>query len=468
MSAGERVVALEGLVARLEATVAELSAARVADQERIAGLSARNAELERLLAESRRSGKRQAAPFSKGSPKLEPKRPGRKSGGDHGRHGHRAAPTGPPDRELDAPLPGCCPDCGGGIDHERDAEQWQVDLPPLRPVLTRFRVGVGRCRDCGRRVQGRHPEQASDALGAAGSQVGPVAKAWAVWLHYGLGLSFGKCAQLLARLGVEVTAGALSQAAQATGTDLVPVHDQLVERARGAEMVVMDETGWRVGGTSAWLWVATTTHVTIYNVADGRGFAQACDLIDADYTGTIVRDGWAPYRRYEAATHQTCLAHLCRRCDELTEDLPGWARGTPRVVRDLLHQALAARDLDDTERATVAADLTERVELLASQPQPHDECRKLVAHLANEQAALFTFLTGPQIDATNWRGEQAIRPAVVNRKVWGGNRTWTGAATQGRIMSVLRTAQQNGVDAIDYLAALARAPNATAIPPLLR
>jgi transposase len=461
VSAGERVAELEALVARLEATVAEVSAARVADQERIA-------ELERLLAESRRSGKRQAAPFSKGQPKDEPARPGRKSGEGHGRHGHRATPTGPPDRELDAALPGCCPDCGGGIDHERDACQYQVDLPPLGPVVTRFRVGVGRCRDCGRRVQGRHPEQASDALGAAGSQVGPVAKAWALWLHYGLGLSFGKCAQLLARLGIEVTAGALCQAAQTTGTDLVPVHAEIAERANGAEMVVMDETGWRVGGNSAWLWVATNHQVTIYNVADGRGFAQATDLVGEDYAGTIIRDGWAPYRRYEAATHQSCLAHLCRRCDELIEDLPGWARGTPRVVRDVLHHALAARDLDAAGRARVALDLAERVELLAEGPQPHDECRKLVAHLHNERAALFTFLANPTVDATNWRGEQAIRPAVVNRKVWGGNRTWRGAATQGRVMSVLRTAHQQGIDAIDYLAALARAPVPTAIPPLWR
>jgi len=57
---------------------------------------------------------------------------------------------------------------------------------------------------------------------------------------------------------------------------------------------------------------------------------------------------------------------------------------------------------------------------------------------------------------------------VVNRKVWGGNRTWSGAATQGRVMSVLRTAHQQGVDVIGYLAALARAPDPAAIPPLLR
>lgn len=445
-------------VAGLEARVGELT-------ETLAARDARISELEKLLAESRRSGKRQAAPFSKGEPDDEPARPGRKRGDAHGRHGHRMAPTNP-DRELDAPLPGCCPHCGGGVDHERDEDQFQVDLPDLRPTVTRFRVAVGRCRFCGRRVQGRHPEQSSDALGAAGSQVGPMAKGWAAWLHYGLGLSFAKCARLLARLGVDVTAGALCQAAQTTGTDLVPVHAEIVGRVNDAEMVVMDETGWRVGGYSAWVWVATTHDATAYDVADGRGFEQACHLVDEDYDGVIVRDGWAPYRRYTHATHQTCTAHLLRRCDELICDLPAWARSTPRQVKDLLLDGLAARDLDDAARAAAIADLTERVELLGEQAHPHDENRKLMAHLSNEAPALFTFLARPGVDATNWRAEQAVRPAVVNRKVWGGNRTWRGAATQGRMMSVLRTATQQGVDAIDYLAHLARAPTPDAIPSL--
>lgn len=208
-------------VAELEAKVATLEAALTGVTEALAARDARVAELEELLGEARRSGKRQAAPFRKGEPAGDPARPGRKRGEGHGRHGHRMAPASS-DRELEAPVPGCCPHCGGDVEHVRSEDQWQVDLPELAPTVTRFRVGVGRCRSCRRRVQGRHPEQTSDALGAAGSQVGPAAKAWAAWLHYGLGLSFAKCARLLARLGVDVTAGALCQAAQSTGTDLVP------------------------------------------------------------------------------------------------------------------------------------------------------------------------------------------------------------------------------------------------------
>src|ERR1700712_5991087 len=64
------------------------------------------AEVERLKAEleqSRRAGKRQAAPFSKGAPKADPKRPGRKAG--HPPSHRPAPPPGQGDRTIEGPLP---------------------------------------------------------------------------------------------------------------------------------------------------------------------------------------------------------------------------------------------------------------------------------------------------------------------------------------------------------------------------
>ncbi|MGO9204780.1 MAG: hypothetical protein ACLQBX_01095, partial [Candidatus Limnocylindrales bacterium] len=87
------------------AEVAKLRDAIESLSTQLAQRDARISELERLLSESRRSGKRQAAPFSKGDPVEEPSKPGRKRGDAHGRHGHRMAPVGPLDRELFAPLP---------------------------------------------------------------------------------------------------------------------------------------------------------------------------------------------------------------------------------------------------------------------------------------------------------------------------------------------------------------------------
>jgi transposase len=101
--------------------------------------------LEGAVEALRRGSKRQAAPFSKGKPNGEPARLGRKKGKAHGRHGHRMAPPDP-DRTLDTPLPGCCPHCGDEVHFERWDDQYHTELLEPRPITTRFRVGVGRCR----------------------------------------------------------------------------------------------------------------------------------------------------------------------------------------------------------------------------------------------------------------------------------------------------------------------------------
>jgi transposase len=70
------------------------------------------------------------------------------------------------------------------------------------------------------------------------------------------------------------------------------------------------------------------------------------------------------------------------------------------------------------------------------------EYATLARHLRNHFEQWFAFVFDPRIEPTNRRAEQAIRPAVVNRKVWGGNRTATGTQAQGVLMSVLGTCRR--------------------------
>jgi transposase len=103
-------------------------------------------------------------------------------------------------------LPKVCPHCSGQLEVERVACQYQEDLlPPRSSKITCYQVQIGRCHGCRRRVQPRHPEQTSDALGAAAVQLGPRVVALAAWLSKGLGLSAGNIVRLLAHLGVTVT-----------------------------------------------------------------------------------------------------------------------------------------------------------------------------------------------------------------------------------------------------------------------
>jgi len=423
-----------------------------------------NERLKEELEMARRRATRQAAPFSRGLPKEHPERPGRKPGLAYGRHAHRPAPPRV-DVTHDAPVPSRCPDCGGAVAQRRIVSQYQEDLPVQRPVVHEFRVAVGQCRHCRRRVQGRHPLQTSDALGAAAVQLGPQAVALAVILNKQCGLSFGRIASLLRdRFGLTVTRGGLVHAVHRAAHQAQPTYAALCAQVRGSPVVTPDETGWKVGGHPYWLWAFATPDTTTYAIEDGRGFAQAARMLGADYAGVLQRDGWAPYRQFVHAAHQTCLAHLLRRCRTMMLDHP-YHPFAPRV-QALLHAALATRDrhrtgrLSDRGLAVARGRYVNRLDrLLPTRPSRLADARRFAAHLRTEFDAVFSFLFDPTLDTTNWRAEHALRPAVVTRKMCGGgNRTVRGAQTQQILTSLLRTAHQRGVNTTDALATLLRAP----------
>lgn len=439
---------------------------------RIGQIQRRNAELERQdalrndrikqleqrLEEVSRAGKRQAAPFARGAPKLNPKKPGRKSGPDYGAKAFRTAP--PPqaiDEVYEAPLPPCCPRCGGPVALSHIAHQYQTEIP-RRPIHRQFNVAVGRCTGCDHRVQGRHRLQTSDALGCCAAQLGPDLQAGLVQLNKDAGLAHGKITGLLKALfGIALSRGGSAQAMLRAARRCAPSYHALVESLPQQPVITPDETGWRIGGQLAWLHVFVAEPLTCYVIDPHRGVEVAQRLLGLDYAGALIHDGWAPYDRFWQAHHQTCLAHLLRRCRDLLETATRGAVRFPRQVQALLQDALGLRDrhavgqVSDHGLAVARGRLEQRRNRLLTWTRAHPANERLAKHLHKHRDQLFTFLYHLGLDATNWRAEQALRPAVVNRKVWGGNRTPTGAAAQAILMSVLRTCAQQQRDALSFL-----------------
>lgn len=443
---------------------AELSDLVQQQRRQIEALQAEVARLRAALDEAQRAGKRQAAPFRKGPPRPQPKRPGRKAGDQHGRHGHRLPP--PPDQVQEvhaAPLPDACPHCGGAVAPAAVVPQYQTDIP-RRPVVRRFDVHVGHCRDCGRRLQGRHPLQTSDALGAAASQLGPDAQAACVLLNKQAGLSHAKVSACLSALfGIGLTRGASAQVVLRAAGRLGPAYQEVVGATRQAEQLAVDETGWRVGGHPAWLHAWVGERATCYAI-DPRRSADALEqVIGPDWDGVLVHDGFASYDRFRQALHQGCLAHVLRRTREL---LAVAARGAVRFPRQLIELFTGAVHLRNRYRAgavpaSALAAAREGLELrllrLVVAERRVPAYATLSAHLWRYFESWLVFLSEPSVEATNWRAEQALRPAVVNRKVWGGSRTWDGARAQGVLMSVLQTCKQQGHAVLDFLSQTLRA-----------
>jgi transposase len=419
--------------------------------------------LRRELEAALRASKRQAAPHSRGTPRANPLRPGRKPGGCYGRQSCRPIPARV-DERIAVPLPERCPHCGGGVQRESCETQYQEEIV-RRTVVRRFDIAVGRCRECQRRVQGRHRLQTSDAVGVGGVQLGPEALTLAAILNKQMGLSLGHTRQVLSYgFGLEVSRGGLYRALARMAGRAEPTYDGLVESARQAPVNGMDETGWKVGGRLQWLHVAVSAQVTVYAILPGRGYEQSVAILGAAYDGFLIHDGWAPYYRFRLACHQSCLAHLLKRCREMAQIASPAALAFPRAVEDLLQTGLALRDrygrgeISEHGMNTATGKLGAKLDRMLETRRRNPANRRLARHLKHERLWLFTFLHCPGLDATNNAAERAIRGMVIARKVWGGNRTWEGASTQQILASVLRTCWQQGKDAFTRCVKLLRAP----------
>jgi transposase len=251
-------------------------------QRRVHDLKAENERLRRQRNEALRASKRQASPFAKGEPKPNPRKPGRKPGKDYGTKAHRQPPTPEPIDEVhEAPLPNRCPDCGGPLDESHIAQPFQVEIP-RKPIHRQFNIHVGQCRQCHRRVQGRHPLQISDALGAAASQLGPDAQGAVVELNKQGGWSHGKVTRCLESLfGIRLSRrGSVHTVLRAAGR-CEPVYESIRQTVAQSDWVVPDETGRRVSGRPAWPHTLVSLQATAYVIDPTRSGAVAEDIQSA-------------------------------------------------------------------------------------------------------------------------------------------------------------------------------------------
>jgi len=318
-----------------------------------ARLERRIAELEQLLEKATRAQKRQAAPFSKGTPKENPKKPGRKPGDHYGPKAHRPLPEQEPNEIIDVPLPERCPECGGLAEEDHVDQQFQVEIP-RRPIVRRFDIHVGRCRRCGRRLQRRHPLQTSNAIGAAASQLGPDLQALMAMMKDKYGLSYGDIQGLLDEaFGISVSRGGAAQVVLRVAERHEPAYETIQQIVRRSDIVYPDETGWKIAGRLQWLWVFVTPTATLCVIRPSRGHDVPEEILGADYAGRMIHDGWSPYDFFKKATHQQCLEHLLRRAEALLERATRGAVRFPRKVKEFLSDALALRDRRD--RGTISS-----------------------------------------------------------------------------------------------------------------
>jgi hypothetical protein len=415
-------------------------------------------DLRKQNEELRRKDKRSAAPFSKGERKKNPKRPGRKPG--QGAFSRRQEPatnasSAPP---VDIPVEETrCAFCGGRLEREEPEEVSVTDMQAApEPEVSLFRVHVCRCRKCGRKARGQHPDVAADQHGATAHRMGPRIKAMAHSLHYGHGVPVRRLPAILREMtGIAITQSAITQDAlkQAKGS-VGAAYQELRRQVRHSPVTYTDDTGWRVGGDGAYLMAFDTDQQTVYQIRTQHGNQQVREVIPNDYTGTLVTDRFSSYEAEELAgvEQHKCLSHLIRNVVEVVESKTGRAKAFGSELKTLLQNA---NELWRQQRAGPVLGFAQRAEeidqdltyLLRPRRLRDPDNQRLLdgIGLQHDRQRVLNFLYHPEVEPTNNRAERALRPAVIARKVSHCSKNERGAEAFAAFTSVARTAVKQGV-----------------------
>jgi transposase len=453
-----------------EAAIAALQAENALLRSEITALMARIAELERRLGlNSSNSGKPPSSDGLKKPARVSSLREpsGRKTGGQKGHPGETLRQTATPDVTIDH-YPHACTTCGGALTATMATEhvaRQVFDIPESQPlIVTEHRAHGCRCVACGTRTRAAFPEGVAAPV-QYGKRIGAIVL---YLLHYQL-LPEKRLAELMAHLfGVQLVTATIARISQDCAQRLQCFAAAVRDRVAAAPVKHMDETGFRIGGKTQWLHIASTVLLTFYRVSPRRG------SLLADVIGIVVHDHWKPYYTLKGVLHALCNAHHLRELKALVEiEKEDWARKMQHLLRRACHAANLARERGVKLKPGLIALIERRYDAILAdgfafheaQPtlisaelkarrhgrQPRRVGHNLLLRLSTRKQDVLRFLVDPLVPFTNNLAERDGRMMKLRQKISGGFRSEDGAQEFGVIRSLISTARKQGWDLLEAL-----------------
>lgn len=442
----------------------------------------------RRLAEVQATAPLVVAPSSATPTHLKPPAPKRRRKTPGAKAGHPGSRRPTPEKidvRAEHRLAGC-PCCGGTLQRcDRTRTRIVEDIPEsITPVVTEHTIHRDYCPACKKHVEPVVPDAMPNAT------LGHHVVALSSYFHYGLGLSIGQTSDILSStLSTRVTPGGLVSAWDRMAETLTPWHEQIAGELRATAVLHADETGWRVDGSTHWLWCFTDPHSVYFQIDASRGGPALRRFFADAFAGTLVTDFWRAYEQIACDDRQYCLVHLLREIEKVDERRglgPAERRGPAgrngsepwrafaKLLRRLVKDGLRLRKRPDFTPAKYSSRvrlIQRRLNQLANDAADGQfadaDAKRLGERLSRHRDHLFTFLDQPGVPPDNNHAERQIRPAVIMRKNILCNRSPGGAATQAVMMSIYRTLRLRGHDPTKTIAeALRELLKTGTLPPL--
>ena len=425
----------------------------------IDGLAKRVEALEAKQGKPPKTPDNSSVPPSQGQ---KPNRAERRAARKKGQAGSFRALSESPDRVVEV-LAGACPHCAHGLSASDQPEYHaydHIELPPIRPVVTRIHRHRGTCPCCRRGFAAPAPEGM-----APGSPFGPGLAALILHLHVTQAISFERLVRLMDEVfGVTISEGAIANLLARAEAPMIVAAERIAATVRGAKVVASDETSARVAGKTWWQWVLLSSTAVYHLIADSRGAKVVTGFLQGARPEIWVADRYGGQNGH-GAQRQVCLAHLLREAQyAIDEGDRGFAPGFKRLLLRAVDIGRRRETLKDSTLHQYRADLDRRLTKLLAAATATTAGLKLARAIRKCRNDLFVFVTRPDVPYTNNGCERALRPSVIFRKVTGCFRSQWGARLYAAAASVIATGRLNRKSALQAIQD-ALAPSPTAVTP---
>lgn len=374
------------------------------------------------------------------------------------------------DLHVEAPVPrdaagaASCPHCHTQLAEVQTHQRIVEDLVPSKVVVTCYHTVSGYCPGCRKLVESRDQRQppAPPGVDLPQGQLGLNALATAALLRMVYRLPYRQVSGLFADLSpLTVSSAGVTGQIQRMARWLEGQYDRLKALVRLSPVVHMDESSWRIDGQNHWLWTMLAKKQTVFHMDKSRGNKVARELLGEHFAGTLVSDFYSAYGPLDCPK-QKCLVHLLRELKETSEKHPSFAalpfaRRAKRLVQEMLLLKRQKAALETALYQAKVRKLERRVLELGREPPAGFgdlQAQRLAKRLRRHGPELTRFLWFDEVEGTNNAAERALRPAVVARKISGGSRSAQGAQATAILLSIFRTAQQQGCPLLETIKTL--------------
>ena len=402
--------------------------------------------LEKLEVQNRKNSHNSSKPPSSDPPFTRKKRTRKKSkkakGGQKGHKPHQQQMLDPTVNHRLMPKNCSC----GYTDFDPAKMQpfyvhQHIELPEIEMIVNHYTLHQCDCPNCGKTVKAQLPLEVSTGYG-------PRFTAFIGELSGIKAMSRNDVKQLCESvLGIGIATGTIQKLVDRTSNALLPAYESIGRIARQFWCNYIDETSWFKQNDLHWLWAMVNERVAFYRIDPHRS-KEAFEKLVQDWNGILVSDGYGLYQKW--VCRQTCLAHLIRKADALSERKKPDLRRFGQIVAGWLRQLVSfAKEPPDSKQWSDF--YTFFLFTVSLWEEDKTDAGKLARQIVREMDSLWTFLDHHGVEPTNNRAERALRFGVLWRKRSLGTQSEKGNRWVERILSLKETCRLNAKPTFPFL-----------------